>query len=270
MAIYMITGRLGSGKSLCAVGRIRDAVIEGRRVATNLDLNLDKLLNRDARQSRVIRLPDKPSVSHLDCIGRGNESYDETKNGIIVLDELAALLNARNWQDSKQQALITWLIHSRKKGWDVYFICQHESQADRQVRDALVEYLVTCRRLDRLGIPFVSRLVETVSLGKFKPRLPRLHMAIVKYGTDYNSVVAERWFYRANDLFDAYDTRQVFEDRDDQAPFSYLPPWYTVGRLGPQKVRGIKAQMAERRRLTELQRQGTITFDQWREYMRMV
>lgn len=270
MAIYMITGRLGSGKSLCAVGRIRDAIVAGRRVATNLDLNLDKLVNPDAKQSRVIRLPDKPTVAQLECIGRGNDSYDETKNGIIVLDELATLLNARNWQDPKQQALITWLIHSRKKGWDVMFICQHESQADRQVRDALVEYLVVCRRLDRLAIPFLSKFVETITLGKFKPRLPRLHMALVRYGTDQNSIVAERWFYRANDLFHAYDTRQVFEDCPDQAPYSYLPPWYTAGRMMPQKVRGIKAKMAERRRLTELQRAGLISWDQWRRYMKMV
>ena len=34
MPIYIITGRLGSGKSLATVGRIRDLLAEGRAVAT--------------------------------------------------------------------------------------------------------------------------------------------------------------------------------------------------------------------------------------------
>ncbi|MFK4136821.1 zonular occludens toxin domain-containing protein, partial [Pseudomonas luteola] len=37
MAVYFVTGKLGSGKSLVAVGKIRDYMIAGRRVATNLD-----------------------------------------------------------------------------------------------------------------------------------------------------------------------------------------------------------------------------------------
>ena len=146
MPIYIITGRLGSGKSLATVGRIRDLLAEGRPVATNLDLNLEKLCGPKAKTPRVVRLPDKPTVGHLDSLGRGNESYDETKNGGIFLDEVSQLLNARNWQDKRQQDVIDWLVHSRKKGWDVYFICQHISQVDRQVRDALVEYLVERRR----------------------------------------------------------------------------------------------------------------------------
>ena len=37
MAVYFITGKLGSGKSIAAVGKIRDYLNEGRAVATNLD-----------------------------------------------------------------------------------------------------------------------------------------------------------------------------------------------------------------------------------------
>ncbi len=39
----------------------------------------------------------------------------------IFLDEVSQLLNARNWQDKRQQDVIDWLVRSRKKGWDVVF-----------------------------------------------------------------------------------------------------------------------------------------------------
>ncbi|MRT01156.1 zonular occludens toxin [Ralstonia pickettii] len=267
MPIYIITGRLGSGKSLATVGRIRDLLAEGRPVATNLDLNLEKLCGTRAKTPRVVRLPDKPTVEHLDSLGRGNESYDETKNGGIFLDEVSQLLNARNWQDKRQQEVIDWLVHSRKKGWDVYFICQHISQVDRQVRDALVEYLVECRRFDRLKIPVVSGLVDTFTFGKVKLKLPRLHVAKVLYGTEYNAMVADRWWYRGEDLYGAYDTRQVFKENPDQAPFSYLPGWYTEGRLRPLRVRGVAAKLEEGRRMMRLLESGVIDLAKWRQYM---
>ncbi len=44
MAVNFLTGKLGSGKTLCVVGKIRDYLKQGRRVATNLDLNLTAML----------------------------------------------------------------------------------------------------------------------------------------------------------------------------------------------------------------------------------
>lgn len=167
MSVYLISGKLGSGKTLSAVGRIRDALMKGRRVATNLDLRLEKLLSpRSGKPYKsdglskwhqpvsCVRLPDKPTVDDLELIGSGNDSMDESKNGIIVLDELAVWLNSRTFNDKSRMPVIDWLLHSRKKGWDVYFICQHLEQIDKQVRQALVEYLVVCRRMDRMKIPF--------------------------------------------------------------------------------------------------------------------
>ncbi|EBN6690252.1 zonular occludens toxin, partial [Salmonella enterica] len=34
MPVYFVTGKLGSGKTLVAVGKIRDYLVAGRRVAT--------------------------------------------------------------------------------------------------------------------------------------------------------------------------------------------------------------------------------------------
>ncbi|HGS4937265.1 TPA: zonular occludens toxin domain-containing protein, partial [Vibrio parahaemolyticus] len=38
-SVYFVTGKLGSGKTLTAVGKIREAFMRGVPVATNLDIN---------------------------------------------------------------------------------------------------------------------------------------------------------------------------------------------------------------------------------------
>lgn len=264
MAIYLIEGKLGAGKTLCAVGRIRDALIAGKRVATNLDIRLEHLVNVDAKMCRVIRLPDKPTVAHLEMIGTGNPEMDESKNGLIVVDEMAAYMNARSYGDKDRQPVIDWLIHSRKKGWDVYFICQNIAQIDKQVREALVEYRVTCKRFDRMTIPFLRPICSLLSGGSWVPHFPRVHQAIVRYGVDVGAPVADKWTYRGNDLFAAYDTRQVFRLDPWQAPYSYLPPYYTQGWKAVKRYRNLSRKMAERRRLTGLYRAGLVSFDEWR------
>ena len=230
MAVYLVSGRLGSGKTLACVGRIRDALLAGRRVATNLDLNLEKLLPYRAKKVDCQRIPDKPSIVDLNAIGMGNPVPDESKNGLIVLDELGSWLNSREWADKGRQGVIDWLIHSRKKGWDVIFIVQHLSMIDKQVRDALVEYLVVCRRLDRMKIPLVGGLLNTVSAGLISGHLPRVHLGIVRYGTSPDAPVSDRWVYTGTDLYAAYDTRQVFTSSYFHGLYSYLPPWHTTGR----------------------------------------
>lgn len=236
MAIYLISGKLGSGKTLSAVGRIRDKLLAGCRVATNLDLKLENLLPPHAgryvkgRQPvNCVRIPDKPTVEDLELIGCGNEEMDESKNGIIVLDELAVWLNSRTFNDKARAPVIDWLLHSRKKGWDVYFICQHIEQIDKQVRQALVEYLVVCRRMDRIKIPFIGGLIKTLTGGLVSGNLPKVHVATVRYGTQPDAIKSDTWIYQGKDLYAAYDTRQVFSDSYSAGAFTYLPPWHLGG-----------------------------------------
>lgn len=236
MAIYLISGKLGSGKTLSAVGRIRDKLRMGCRVATNLDLKLEKLLpphagrRVDGRQPvNCIRIPDKPTVDDLELIGCGNETMDEDKNGIIVLDELAVWLNSRTFNDKARMPVIDWLLHSRKKGWDVYFICQHIEQIDKQVRQALVEYLVVCRRMDRIKIPLIGGLIKSVTSGMISGNLPKVHVAIVRYGTQPDAIKSDTWIYQGKDLYQGYDTRQIFSDSYAAGSFTYLPPWHLGG-----------------------------------------
>jgi hypothetical protein len=233
MSVYLVTGKLGSGKTLSMVGRIQDYLKQGRAVATNLDLNLHVLTGSFDKSARVTRLPDKPVVEDLENLPNPYEGdYDENKSGCIVLDECGTWFNTRNFQDKKRQPLINKLLHIRKAGWDVYFIVQHIEMIDKQVREGLGEHVVTCQRMDRLGVPFITGLAKL--FGK-EIRLPKVHMALVHYGTSQFAPLVDRWVYMGKHLYNAYDTRQVFGASDCQLS-SYLPSYYYRGRYTTLKA----------------------------------
>lgn len=235
MAVYVVQGKLGTGKSKYVVGKIQQALKEGRRVATNIDLNMEHLMPAQSKVT-VSRVPDKPTPEDLDLIGHGNpDSYDEERNGVMVLDELGSWLNARTHLGAARQALVDWLIHARKKGWDVYFLVQNVTMIDKQVREGLVEYVIKCIRADKVRIPVVGRM-----LGK-KGYFPRVHIANMTLA-DVPGLVLDRDWFRGDDLHQAYDTRQIFRDwkRDPNqdgfwselcaGPSSVLSAWHLKGR----------------------------------------
>jgi hypothetical protein len=236
MAVYIVQGKLGTGKGKYVVQKMREALRDGKRVATNVDLWLDNLLP-EASRATVVRVPDKPTADDLDAAGHGNpDSYDEEKNGLLVLDELGSWLNTRSFQDKHRAGILDWFIHARKKGWDCYLIVQSLDMVDKQVRVGVAEYLVKCVRLDKVRIPVIGRV-----LGK-KGTLPRFHIANITL-SDVPGVKIDSEYYRADDVHSAYDTRQIFRDwvRDPVnpafhsetyvGPFSYLSPWHLKGRF---------------------------------------
>ena len=238
MPVFAITGNLGSGKSLVSVGRIFDYLAKGRPVATNLDLHLNKLFNPRSK-NKYIRLPDFPTVEDFRVIGKGTESYDESKNGLIVLDECGVFFNSRDWNSPERQEVIKWLLHSRKLGWDVILIIQDIQMLDKQIRLALCEHVGICKRADRMGLPFIGFVFSLIGI---KLRMPRFHICSIKYGIQQHSLVVDRWFYRGTTLQDGYDTKQVFSSLTSPAIHSVLPPSLTHGRyLPPTFAQHVKA-----------------------------
>lgn len=232
MTDYVITGKKGSGKSLLATGLIRDGLAKGKKVATNLDIYLDKLCSPKSRVT-LIRLPDRPTADDLEALGRGQEGVEEENNGMIVLDEVSALLNARNWADKSRQATLDWLIHSRKLGWDTYMIAQGLSQIDKQVRETQLEYHISVKRTDKWPIPLVTSFTRMLG---YPITMPRAHLGIVRHGMHHDGLVVERKWYRARDLYQAYDTQQIFKAQgavDAVGMHSMLSAWHLKGRYLP-------------------------------------
>lgn len=257
MAVYAITGKLGSGKGKGAMKLLRDYLRAGKRVATNCDIFMEHMMPGQSKQS-VIRVPDKPTSADLYAIGSGNRfidfepivkhtakgfeytppsprllpGFDESHNGALFLDECASWLNTRTFQDKGRGELLEWAIHARKYGWDVYFICQNISQIDKQLRDSLFEYVVRMSRLDRMKVPFVSATFKLVTAGFSDGSLPRMHIGVVRLGCSPDGIVADRWHFRGDDLNKAYNTTQVFSDAYPHAIHSLLPSWHLQARVG--------------------------------------
>ncbi|EKN6178764.1 hypothetical protein DVQ78_19495 [Yersinia enterocolitica] len=235
MSVYFVTGKLGSGKTLVAVGKIQDKIVQGCKIASNLDLRLYNMprVGRMAKSPQVIRIPDKPSIEDLQLIGKGNDSYDELKNGLLVLDECGTWFNSRAWGDKTRQQVIDWFLHARKMGWDVIFLVQDLSIVDKQARLALAEHVVYCRRLDRISLPFIGTLYSLISGSKIP--LPKVHLGIVKYGDTAQSMTVERWAYTGRDLYNAYDTKQAFSDNYEHGVYTYIPPYLTHGQFSVKR-----------------------------------
>lgn len=227
MSVYVITGKLGSGKTLVCVGRIYDYLAKGCRVATNLDIFMEHLAERSDSMAFVERLPDYPTADALAALGSGNDTYDEERNGLLVLDECGTWLNTRAWAGDKgRQPMLDWMLHARKHGWDVLLIVQDLQIVDKQVRLALTEHLVVCRRADRLAIPFVSKIISIVT--GFRVTFPKVHFATVRYGAEQLSPVVDRWWYAGSRFYRAYDTKQVFNPAYEHGTYCTLPKRYLV------------------------------------------
>lgn len=226
MSVYCVTGKLGNGKTLVTVGRIRDALRQGLRVATNLDINLKAMFGKDAKNIDFVRIPDKPTLQDFEAIGKGyNGDYDESKFGLLILDECGTWFNSRNWQDKTRKDVNDWMLHARKLRWHLYIIIQDISILDSQARDAICELLVTCRRLDNLRVPFIAPLFKVLT--GINLTLPRIHRAKVTYA---DGLLSDVWTYRGNDLFECYQTDQMFLQNYPHGTHSLLTPWHLYGR----------------------------------------
>lgn len=242
----LLAGKRGAGKSLIATSRIRDYMWSGRMVATNLNLYVDHLVP-PRNKVRPYRLPDWPTADDMMALPlgnpglkwvegepypviRGDKEFSEDENGLLVLDELATFLNSRDWQAKDRQALINWLLHSRKFGWDLLFIAQHVGLVDKQVRDALFDLFATTRRLDKVQVPVFGRLAAMLG---FKLRLPKWHVANVRYGMQQGAPLSETIWVRGRDLYKAYDTTQKINPETGVKTgqgYYFLSAWDLRGR----------------------------------------
>jgi len=249
MSDYALVGKKGTGKSSGAVILMRRAMLDGRRVATNLNLYLDRLTPKHCR-SVAVRIPDKPTARDLFSLGSGNPGivvgadgqprltvdFNEDRNGLLVLDEMGTWLNSRSFQDKERQPVLDWLVHARKFGWDVYYIMQNVNQVDKQLRESLIEYVIRFHRVDKIAFPVVTPLVKLATAGQSKGTLPRFHIGVMRLGVDPSGLVCDRMSFTGKGVHPGYDTTQVFEENYPHGAFSYLSHWHLEGYKTPEQI----------------------------------
>lgn len=233
MPVYIVYGSLGAGKTLAAVGRLRDYAANGCKIAGNIDLRLAHFGVTSNSKTTYTRIPDRPTADDLYALGiaKPEDDYDEEHNGLLVLDEIATWLNSRTWNEKGRAALMDWFVHARKYGWDIIFLVQYMEMMDTQIREALAEFHVEVSRLDRINIPVIGRLSKNFTKSGRPLKLPKIHIATVMYK---GKIKADRWVYRAKDLYNAYDTKQVISDDYPHGAHCQLSRWHLEGRYLPK------------------------------------
>lgn len=234
MTDFAYTGKKGTGKSKNAVLVARDVYFaEGRTVASNLDIYLDPMFGSFSKKT-YIRIPDKPSEFDLLAAGHGNpDSYNEDKNGALILDELGTWMNTRTFADKDRGGTLNYLAHARKHGWDCFYIMQNVVQVDKQLRESFIEYVVRHTRFDKVKIPFVGGLLCTL-FGKKAGYFPRFHTAVSRIGCNPQDLKTDSKVFIGKDVENCYDTRQIFESSYPHGTYTVLSPWHLKGRFMPQ------------------------------------
>lgn len=239
----LLCGKRGSGKSLGAVDKAGSYLKAGRAVATNLNLNVEHLVPA-YNKTRWYRVPDWPSAQDLEKLPLGNrflkwvenepdpvmcEGYDEKYNGLLLLDEVATFLNAREWNGNGRQEFISWLAQSRKYGWDLLLIAQSVGMVDKQVRDSFIDVQGTVRNLEKMAVPVLSPIWKYFTGEPL--HFPKMHFVALKYGFHPDAAISDRWFWRGSEIYKAYNTLQRISGITGQQGTSIgLSAWELKGR----------------------------------------
>ena len=229
-APYFITGPVGAGKSSMMVSLMTGYLNEGRPVATNIMVFPEKMkLNELGKKTPIIKLPEEPRSSDLQNLGRAypiddkGVGYDESKNGMLALDETAFFMNSREWNKPDRMQLIKWLRLVRKKGWNAFLGVQDIDSIDNQILNSLCRSVGWCHSSDVFVTGAGSGIAAAIVLLPFKIlirlfirfvlRVPRVHMCTFYLGKSVHSGLKQETEYAWGKwLYESYDTTQDFTD----------------------------------------------------------
>lgn len=193
--VHVVVGSLGDGKTLRSVQIAEEFLQNNLRVATNINLRIERLTTREQRTSLVTRIPDKPTIRVLKDLGEGSKKKGEY--GLLLLDELGIWMNSRTYADKDRLPIIRFIIEARKRRWIPVFIAQKASLIDKQVRD--------------IGAT-IHRCRNTKNIFWLK-WLPPIHF--VTMVNTLRTKAGSSEFYRNRHLFNSYDTEQQFNSDYD-------------------------------------------------------
>ncbi len=228
MAIYIVSGYAGHGKTAYVVKEMRSILKRGERVYSDIKLNPDQMKKWKFKKKfpfleRVCFLPDS-------CEGDVNSIADmensdkriiywkhfieigKMQNGTVLADEGGVKFNARNFDRLPEDTQNKIMQHRHDK-LDLYLTSPHWSRIDILIRQ-MAERIVVCKimlgstKFKKTLIPRISSLkdyhledmVRAENLGQ-----DSTHMV--------DPIVSE-WFWISERIMKLYDTGEIVGSSD--------------------------------------------------------
>lgn len=236
--IRLVTGPLGTGKSYYGVRKAVQAIVNGKLVATNFDMQPDwveravrhghlfknsvKMDERVERfQKRYVRIttmqelrelrvrPEEPWAHEL----RPGQWVLKEGSLVVILDESHRWMNARSWSREGREELLEFFALARKLGMEIYLIAQRAENLDVQVRELFEDHihLVNLRRSARmLGIRVIP--FNFFIAGWRNHAYPDEVIKTERYRLGWEK-----------DLYDTMDTVSFSEGQKSESSALYLP-----------------------------------------------
>lgn len=218
--VTVVSGKLGSGKSLDCVRLMRDHLASGGCVRTNISLDWRQIGHAvgrrlDPRQIGRLAASDDPTT-----IPTGDRRGHGHRRTMVVLDE------ALNWfqsegagaaRDERKKAWGEWLRQSDKLGQDVYFIAQNFERAAKWIRELA--------QVSREIVPLGSvHFLAFVPMWWLFPPMRRAYMVSKRDVRSGQSIGFE--FHRySKRVWQLYDTSETFGFVGAASAYDQLNVW---------------------------------------------
>lgn len=189
MAITSVCGSQGSGKSLVVSAILLDDLQHGKRVMTNIELNIPKEWHIQKEQYVFVH-------TLQELLDLKPEGY------IIALDEANLWADCR--MSSKNMKISELVQQIRKKHNEAYFITQNFTKLEKRMREA-TEIYVQCTKF----VLHNGEYIHVLNSEWLSPEVP-VYIKVEKYFLDIQ-IPPKTYMIHANPLYNMYDSTQKQE-----------------------------------------------------------
>lgn len=217
--VTVVSGKLGSGKTLDVVRIVRDHVAGGGCVRTNIRLDYRQIGRAVGRLLSPAQIGPLSAEDDPATIPTGDRRGHGPRRTLVVLDE------ALNWfqsegkagLDERKRKWMEWLRQSDKLGQDVYFIAQNFERAAKWIRELA--------QVSREIIPLRSvRLFAFVPMWWAFPPMRRAYMVAKRDVRSGQSIGFEFHRYRSA-VWQLYDTSETFGFKGAASAYDAVHLW---------------------------------------------
>lgn len=224
--IYVVSGKLGSGKSYDCVRLAKRHIEQGGVVVSNISLSIPQIARASGRRLNDWQYVRISADIDPTLIPRGDKRGRGPRKVMVILDECL------NWFESSLGAKDTrkaqwgeWLRQSDKLGQNVYFIAQNFDRAAKWIRE-LAKVHVSIIDLGDIRIFY-----GIIPVGRIIPGVSELYCRR-EWDVQSGTGLSISFHHRGPSVWNFYDTSETFGFQAAESAYKfdapgpmYIPSW---------------------------------------------